>query len=340
VATLTQELAELDQEMTESAFWDDPNRARAVSQRAERVRRTLDEYNRFKRHLDDLFALYELAEETGDGSLEAEVADERKRIEAELRELELHAYLNGPYDDEACYLSLNAGAGGTEAQDWTEMLLRMYTRWLDERGYRFKLLEVSPGEVAGVKSATLEVEGKYAYGYLKAEHGVHRLVRISPYDTAQRRHTSFASVNVVPEIDDAEVEINEEDLKIDTYRASGAGGQHVNTTDSAVRITHLPTGIVVACQKERSQHQNREIAIKLLAARLYELEREKQEAKLKGIQGDLKAIEWGSQIRSYVFQPYQMVKDHRTDVEVGNIEAVMDGYLDPFIEGYLTRADG
>ncbi len=339
MAVLTKELEELDQEMIKPGFWDDPNRAREVTQRAERLRRTLNEYNDFKQHLGDLFALYELAEETGDGALETELEGEYERIQLELRELELHAYLNGPYDDKACYLNLNAGAGGTEAQDWAEMLLRMYTRWLEENDYRFKLLEASPGEVAGIKSATLEVEGEYAYGYLKAEHGVHRLVRISPYDTAQRRHTSFSSVNVVPQIDDAEVEISEEDLKIDTYRASGAGGQHVNTTDSAVRITHLPTGIVVACQKERSQHQNKEISLKLLAARLYELERDKQEAELKGIQGDLKAIEWGSQIRSYVFQPYQMVKDHRTDVEVGNIQAVMDGYLDPFIEGYLTRAD-
>ena len=318
-------------------FWNNTKRAQKVSQTAERRRKTLAEYNTFKNHLEDLGTLYELAEETHDESVHAEVETEAQHIEAKLRELELRAYLNGPYDTGGCYLSLNAGAGGTEAQDWTEMLLRMYGRWLENRGYHTKLIEVGAADVAGIKSATLEIEGDYAYGYLKCENGVHRLVRISPFDANKRRHTSFASVNVMPQIDDAEVDLDEEDLRIDTYRASGAGGQHVNTTDSAVRITHLPSGIVVACQKERSQHQNKEIAMHLLRARLFELEQRRREQELKGIQGDLKAIEWGSQIRSYVFNPYQMVKDHRTDVEIGNIQAVMDGELDAFIEACLSH---
>jgi peptide chain release factor 2 len=231
-------------------------------------------------------------------------------------------------------LSLNAGAGGTDAQDWTEMLLRMYAGWLERRGYRFRVLEVSPGEVAGVKSATLEVEGPYAYGYLKGEQGVHRLVRISPFDANRRRHTSFAAVSVIPRVEDPTIEIRDEDLRIDTYRASGAGGQYVNKTDSAVRITHIPTGIVVACQQERSQHQNKEIAMRILKARLYELKRREKEEELEKLR-DKKSIEWGSQIRSYVLHPYQLVKDHRTGVEVGNVEAVLSGELDPFIEAEL-----
>ena len=321
--------------MSAPDFWNHPQRAKAVAQTAERHRATLKAYNDVKAQLEDAQTLLELSAE--DPSLGAEAEAELAPLESHVRALELRAYLGGPYDASNCYLSLNAGAGGTEAQDWTEMLLRMYTRWLENNGYRFKLLELGPGDVAGIKSATLEVEHAFAYGYLKGERGVHRLVRISPFDANKRRHTSFASVNVVPQIsDDSDIEINDEDLRIDTYHASGAGGQHVNTTDSAVRITHLPTGVVVACQKERSQHQNREIAMRLLYARLFELGQRKREQELKGIQGDLKAIEWGSQIRSYVFQPYQLAKDHRTEVEVGNIQAVMDGQITPFIEGYLS----
>lgn len=336
MAKLTTELESLDQEMLAPNFWDNQNRAREVSQTAERYRNTIKEYDGLKSRIEDAKTLLELASE--DASLQAEAEAEVEPLEKAIASLELRAYLNGPYDGNNCYLSLNAGAGGTEAQDWADMLLRMYTRFLETHDYRFKIIEVGPGDVAGIKSATLEIEKDFAYGYLQSEHGVHRLVRISPFDSNQRRHTSFASVNVVPQIEDSNVvEIDEEDLRIDTYRASGAGGQHVNTTDSAVRITHLPTGIVVACQKERSQHQNKDVAMKLLQARLFELEQRKREQELKGIQGDLKAIEWGSQIRSYVFQPYQMVKDHRTDVEVGNIQAVMDGALDEFIEGYLSH---
>lgn len=320
--------------MSAPDFWSNQQRAKECSQTAERHRSTLEEYNAFKGRIEDLQTLLELAVE--DAGLHAEVEAELEPLSTDLQTLELKAYLSGRYDANNCYLSLNAGAGGTEAQDWAAMLLRMYTRWLETAGYRFKIIEASPGDVAGIKSATLEIEHDFAYGYLKSEHGVHRLVRISPFDSNKRRHTSFASINVVPQIDDVEMEIDEEDLRVDTYRASGAGGQHVNTTDSAVRLTHLPSGIVAASQKERSQHQNKEIAMKLLQARLFELELRKREQQLKGIQGDLKAIEWGSQIRSYVFQPYQMVKDHRTGVEIGNIQAVMDGKLTPFIEGYLS----
>jgi len=322
--------------MLAPTFWNNQNRAREVSQTAERHRTTLKEYNALKDRIEDAKTMLELAEE--DASLQAEAEADMKPLEKEISSLELRAYLNGPYDSNNCYLSLNAGAGGTEAQDWADMLLRMYTRFLEDNGYRFKIIEIGPGDVAGIKSATIEIEKDFAYGYLQSEHGVHRLVRISPFDSNQRRHTSFASINVVPQIQDSDIiEIDEEDLRIDTYRASGAGGQHVNTTDSAVRITHLPSGIVVACQKERSQHQNKDVAMKLLQARLFELEQRKREQELKGIQGDLKAIEWGSQIRSYVFQPYQMVKDHRTDVEIGNIQSVMDGNLNSFIEGYLSH---
>jgi len=337
LAHLTQELEALEKDMASENFWGNPQRSKEVGRKAEYNRSILQEFRSLKSRLDDLHTLLELAEE--DESLHGEADAEVATLEKGLNALELHAYLNGPYDANNCYLSLNAGAGGTEAQDWTDMLLRMYSRWLEANGYRFELLEVGAGEVAGIKSATLAIEHAYAYGHLKAEHGVHRLVRISPYDAKQRRHTSFASVNVVPQIEDEQVEIDEEDLRIDTYRSGGAGGQHVNKTDSAVRLTHLPTGIVVACQRERSQHQNKDIAMKLLQARLFELEQRKREQQLKGIQGDLKAIEWGSQIRSYVFQPYQLVKDHRTGVEVGNIQSVMDGKLDPFIEAYLSHQE-
>jgi len=336
VATLSGELEAFTQEMVAPGFWDNQLRAREVTQTAERHRKTLDEYNSIKSQVEDMETLLELSGE--DPGLVADVEAEIDSVDQALTSLELRAYLDGPYDANDCYLSINAGAGGTEAQDWAEMLLRMYTRYLEEKGYRFEIIEVSLGDVAGIKSATIEIDFSFAYGYLKSEHGVHRLVRISPFDSNQRRHTSFAAVNVVPQIDDEEgVEISEDDLRIDTYRSSGAGGQHVNTTDSAVRVTHLPTGIVTASQKERSQHQNKDIAMRMLRARLVELELRKREQELKGIQGDLKAIEWGSQIRSYVFQPYQLVKDLRTEIEVGNIQSVMDGNLDLFIEGFLSH---
>jgi len=318
-------------------FWEHRQRAKTISQQVNQKRSLFQRYKSIETQLDDLEVLQELGLEQADSSVEREVELGAKELEKQVTGLELEAFFDQPYDTADCYLSINAGAGGTDAQDWGEMLLRMFLRWVERRGFRSTMIEVSAGEVAGIKSAMIEVNGPYAYGYLKGERGVHRLVRISPFDSNQRRHTSFCAVNVVPKIEDAEVEIAVEDLKIDTYRAGGAGGQHVNKTDSAVRITHLPTGIVVACQRERSQHQNKDIAMQVLAARLYELQRELKQKELKQIQGELKNIEWGSQIRSYVLQPYQLVKDHRTEFEMGNVQAVLDGDIDLFIESYLKR---
>ncbi len=262
-------------------------------------------------------------------------------VSRDMAQTELALILGGPDDRRNAIVTLHPGAGGTEAQDWAEILLRMYLRWCDRRGYRKEILEYQPGEEAGVKSVTFTVEGDYAYGYLKAEAGIHRLVRISPFDANSRRHTSFASVFVYPEVDDnIKVEINEADLRVDTYRSSGAGGQHVNKTDSAVRLTHIPTGIVVACQNERSQHKNRAMAMKILKSRLYELELEKQQEKMDVYHKTKKEIAWGSQIRSYVLHPYRLVKDHRTDVEIGNADAVLDGDIDEFIQAYLVQSSG
>ncbi|MFQ6090992.1 MAG: peptide chain release factor 2 [Candidatus Bipolaricaulia bacterium] len=335
LAQLQEELRRLEQEMATPGFWEDGARAKEVSRRLEGQRALLQGYREIEEELEELEVLQELAEEEGDDrelrALEARAAELSQRI----GEFELRVFLKGEYARNDCYLSINAGAGGTDAQDWAEMLLRMYLRFLERRGFRAQLLEVSPGEEAGIKSAMIDVKGDYAYGWLKGERGVHRLVRISPFDAAHRRHTSFASVNVIPQVENAEVELDEDDLRIETYRASSAGGQHVNVTDSAVRITHLPTEITVQCQNERSQHQNKETALKILRSRLHELFHRQREEELRQLQGELKKIEWGSQIRSYVLHPYRLVKDHRTGVEVGNVEAVLDGALDEFIEGYL-----
>jgi peptide chain release factor 2 len=283
--------------------------------------------------------MIELLEEVDDGDLMEELEKEIDALYAEAEEMALATLLTGPYDANNAILSLHAGAGGTEAQDWTQMLYRMYSRWCERRGYTLRVLDYLEGDEAGIKSVTFMVEGGYAYGYLRAEKGVHRLVRISPFDASARRHTSFASLDVMPEIeDDEDIKIDPDELRIDTYRSSGAGGQHVNKTDSAVRITHLPTGIVVACQNERSQIQNRETAMKMLKAKLAELREEERMARLADIKGEIKKIEWGSQIRSYVFQPYTMVKDHRTGAETGNVDAVMDGEIDDFISEYLKKA--
>jgi peptide chain release factor 2 len=288
--------------------------------------------------VEELYQFWELAVEEGEESLAEEVAAALAAAERRLDAAEIEVLLGEPYDHHPAYLSLHAGAGGTEAQDWAAMLLRMYTRWAEEKGYQVELVDSLEGEEAGIKSATLRIVGPYAYGYLKAESGVHRLVRISPFDAARRRHTSFASVEVLPELEpEEEISIDPEDLRIDTFRASGHGGQHVNKTESAVRITHLPTGIVVQCQNERSQHANRLTAMKLLQAKLFELKRRQEEERLAALKGEQREIAWGSQIRSYIFQPYQLVKDHRTGAEVGNVEAVMDGDLDPFIFAYLRR---
>lgn len=280
--------------------------------------------------------LIELAEESGDEELDGEIKQEVKALKDMLEKAKLETLLSGKYDSKNAIVSLHAGAGGTEAQDWVQMLLRMYTRWAEGKGYKVTILDILPGDEAGIKSVTILVEGFNAFGYLKSEKGVHRLVRISPFDAANRRHTSFASVDVMPEIDDdVEIEIRSEDLKIDTYRASGAGGQYVNKTESAVRITHIPTGIVVACQTERSQQSNRNTAMKLLKAKLFDLHQQEQQKELDKIRGVQREIAWGSQIRSYIFQPYSLVKDHRTNVEVGNVQAVMDGEIDEFINAYL-----
>jgi len=297
----------------------------------------LDAWRRQQSDLDEALIFAEMAGE-GDGDAAAEALAKVESIEASLSTLELQRMLGGEYDAGNAIVTLHPGAGGTEAQDWAEMLLRMYLRWAERRGFKTEVVDLQPGEGAGIKSATFTVDGPYAYGYLKAEAGIHRLVRISPFDANARRHTSFASMFVFPELDEEiEVEIDEADLRIDTYRSSGAGGQHVNKTDSAVRLTHLPTGIVVACQNERSQHKNKAMAMKILRARLHELEREKQREKMDTLQQSKREIAFGSQIRSYVLHPYRMVKDHRTGVEVGNTDAVLDGDIDRFIEAFLVQ---
>jgi len=326
----------LSEEMSRPGFWDDPEEAKRVSaefSRADGRVRMLDD---LRARLQDSRELLELME--GDPELLDEVAGELGRIERALEEQEVARLFNGPYDEGDAILTINPGEGGVDSQDWAEMLARMYRRWAERRGYGLETIEYTLGDEAGIKSATYTVSGEHAFGLLSAERGVHRLVRISPFDARGRRHTSFASVAVAPVIDEAsEVEVDEKDLKIDTYRASGAGGQHVNKTDSAVRITHLPTGIVVQCQNERSQHQNREVAMRVLRARLFELEREKREEEISAQSGEKADVGFGSQIRSYVLHPYKMVKDLRTGVETANVDRVLDGDLDAFIYAYLKR---
>ena len=336
-AAVGAQVAQLEQEMASPGFWEDRARAATMSRQLERARSLLSHFRALHEEMEELELLYQMALEAEDeGELKA-LETRLATLEGQINEFRVELTFSDPYDLGDCYLSINAGAGGTDSQDWAQMLLRMYGRWCERKAYKTALLEVSPAEEAGIRSATLEVKGSYAYGHLKAEKGVHRLVRISPFDAAHRRHTSFAAVSVVPVTEEQELEIDPKDLRIDTYRSSGAGGQHVNVTDSAVRITHLPTGVVVSCQNERSQHQNKETAMKVLHARLGELLRRQEAKKLEELQGELKEIEWGSQIRSYVLHPYQMVKDHRTDHETGNVEAVLDGEITPFIEAFLER---
>lgn len=332
------EIARLEQAITAQNFWDDQANSQKVMQSMSALKERVTSFTSLSSALEDLEVLLELGEEEDDEATAAEVQQELSVLQQQVAEIGLQVLLSGPHDGNNAILALHAGAGGTEAQDWVEMLVRMYSRWAEQHGYRLTIMDMLPGDEAGTKSATLLVSGPNAFGYLKAEKGVHRLVRISPFDTAGRRHTSFASVDVLPEVEDElEVEINSEDLRIDTYRSGGAGGQHVNKTDSAVRITHLPTGIVVQCQSERSQLSNRQAAMKLLRARLLNLEQQKKDSELAAMRGDQQDIAWGSQIRSYVFHPYSLVKDHRTNVEIGNVNAVMDGELDPFITAFLQE---
>ena len=332
---------ELEEEMNDPSFWNDLEKSQKVNKEIKSLKSKIQKYNNLKRRLEDIEVLIELGAEEQDASIASEAIEEIEKLAKDVESLKLETLLNGPYDRNNAIISLHAGAGGTEAMDWVSMLLRMYTRWCEDKGYEVKTLDLLPGEEAGIKSVTLQVIGENAYGYLKAEKGVHRLVRISPFDASGRRHTSFASMDVMPELEnEVELDIRPEDLRIDTYRSGGAGGQHVNKTESAVRITHLPTGIVVQCQNERSQIQNRETAMKVLKARLLELKEREAQEEINKIKGEMKKIEWGSQIRSYVFHPYSMVKDHRTNVETGNIQAVMDGDLDPFINAYLQMMAG
>ena len=324
--------------MTRSGFWEDQARAQEVTQAVTGLKEWVAGFYDLQGAMEDLEVLVELGEEEDDGTLAVEAADGLAHLKKQVTAMELHVMLSGPYDANNAIVAMHAGAGGTEAQDWVEMLLRMYTRWAEDHRFTVNIMDMLPGDEAGVKSVTFGVAGKNAYGYLKSEKGVHRLVRISPFDTAGRRHTSFASVDVLPEVpDDIQVRINPEDIKTDTYRSGGAGGQHVNKTDSAVRITHLPTGIVVQCQNERSQLSNRNTAMKLLQAKLIDMEMRKREAELAQVRGEQQDIAWGSQIRSYVFHPYSLVKDHRTGKEVGNVEAVMDGDIGDFINAYLRE---
>ncbi len=327
----------MEQKASEPQFWDDIENSQKVLQKLKTIKSKVDEYQGLVNDLEDARTLNELGMEEEDSSVIIEVEELISRIRGNLRRLRLETLLTGKYDRNNAILTLHAGAGGTEAQDWVQMLLRMYTRWAEEKNYTVKTLDFLDGEEAGIKSVTIHIIGENAYGYLKSEKGVHRLVRISPFDASGRRHTSFASMEVMPELDDdIEVDINPDDLKVDTYRASGAGGQHINKTESAIRITHIPTGVVVSCQTERSQFQNRDTAMKMLKAKLLELKEREQKEKIEDLKGVQMDIAWGSQIRSYVFCPYTLVKDHRTNYEEGNVNSVMDGEIDGFINAFLA----
>jgi peptide chain release factor 2 len=326
--------------MASPSFWEDNRRAQELIRERTELARATTRVKELVAQAEDLDVLLELAAEAGDGSLDAEIAEGVARLRADVDAFGLRVMLSGPHDAKAAILSIHPGAGGTESQDWAQMLLRMYLRWCERAGLQAEVVDLLPGDEAGIKSATVEITAEYAYGYLRGETGVHRLVRISPFDASRRRQTSFASVAVVPEVDDVEVNVREDEIRVDVFRASGPGGQGVNTADSAVRITHLPTGIVVQCQNERSQLRNRDTALRILKARLYELAEKKQREELAELTGKKKGIAFGSQIRSYTFHPYQLVKDHRTGLEIGHVEGVMDGDLDALIKAYLLWSRG
>lgn len=331
------EIDRLEAKTLENGFWDDNKHSQLVLQKTAELKSTVSNFEALSTQYEDVLTLLQIAIEENDESMLTEITAEKQAFEKELESQTLATLLSGEYDSNNAILTFHAGAGGTEAQDWAEMLYRMYTRWSERHGFKITLLNYLDGDEAGLKSASILIEGKNAYGYLRSESGVHRLVRISPFDSSGRRHTSFASLEVMPEInDDSQIEIRDEDLKVDTYRAGGAGGQHVNKTESAIRITHIPTGIIVACQNERSQHQNRDIAMKMLRSKLVEIKEREHLDRIEDIKGEQKEIAWGSQIRSYVFMPYTLVKDLRTGFESGNVGAVMDGDLDGFINAYLA----
>ena len=335
------ELETLEDTSAEDGFWSDLENSQKVLQKIKALKNKIEKFEKLSSRWDDIMTLCQIAIEENEASLLPELEDEFAALEKDLEQSRLDTLLSGEYDGCNAILSLHAGAGGTEAQDWAHMLYRMYTRWAERHGMKYKILDYLDADEAGIKSASILIEGENAYGYLKSEGGIHRLVRISPFDASGRRHTSFAAVEVMPEIsDDIEIDIRSEDLKVDTYRSSGAGGQHVNKTESAIRITHIPTGIVVACQMERSQHQNREVAMRMLRSKLIEIKEREHLDKIEDIKGEQMKIEWGSQIRSYVFMPYTLAKDHRTNFEIGNINAVMDGDIDGFINAYLSMRAG
>ena len=334
---IKEQIAELTEEMNQPEFWNDTERSTRVNQKLGSLKNKVEHYEKLLSSADDIEVMMDLAKEENDDDMVAEVGEELSRLKEQADALELETLMRGDYDDSDAILSLHAGAGGTEAQDWTQMLYRMYTRYCEKMGFTVKVLDYLDGDEAGVKSVTFEVSGDHAYGYLRGEKGVHRLVRISPFDANARRHTSFSSLDVSPilEDDEGDIEINMKDVRVDTYHSSGAGGQNVNKTSSAVRMTHFPTGIVVACQTERDQVQNRATCLKMLRSKLLELREREKEQQMADIKGEMKKIEWGSQIRSYVFQPYTMVKDHRTGYESGNIDDVMNGNLEGFVTSYL-----
>ncbi|MDD6448380.1 MAG: peptide chain release factor 2 [Lachnospiraceae bacterium] len=336
LANKEKRIQELEREMEAPNFWDDPQRSQQMMKELKYLKDDIETYNKLEAQKEDIETLLEMGYEEEDPELIPEIQESLEEFQKEFENIRVKTLLSGEYDENNAIVTLHAGAGGTEACDWASMLYRMYTRWAEAKGFELEVLDYLDGDEAGIKSVTFEVRGENAYGYLKSEKGVHRLVRISPFNAAGKRQTSFVSCDVMPDIEkDLDIEINDEDIRIDTYRSSGAGGQHINKTSSAIRITHYPTGIVVQCQNERSQHMNKDKAMQMLKAKLYLLKQQENEEKLSGIRGEVSEIGWGSQIRSYVMQPYTMVKDHRTNEESGNVDAVMDGNIDPFINAYL-----